>query len=95
MTTQFRRQVQSVELKTTWLMVLVSLCYTVFVAPITIMTYADPEGDNTALSLLFYCVYWIQYSFNFFLYALRSQQYRDAYADYLSKSWGNVRFKMS
>ena len=76
----------------TWMMIAVSICYVTFVAPITVMTYADPTGDHTLLNTIFYCVYWIQYSFNFFLYALRSDQYRKAYLDYLSTSWQNFRF---
>ena len=38
-----------------------------------------------------YCIYWTQYSFNFIVYALRNDQYRKAYYDFLLVIW-NVTF---
>ena len=34
-----------------------------------------------------YCIYWTQYSFNFVVYALRNDQYRKAYYDFLLVIW--------
>ena len=34
-----------------------------------------------------YCIYWTQYSFNFVVYALRNDQYRNAYYDFLHVAW--------
>ncbi len=43
------------------------------------------------------CIYWCQYSFNFFIYALRCHQYRKAYLDFIKivgrKSIGMVTRK--
>ena len=44
---------------------------------------SDPNAENPWFVLTTYCLYWTQYSFNFLIYAARSDQYRKAYYDFL------------
>ncbi len=51
----------------------------------------DTSIGNGNLLLAFNCIYWVQYSFNFFIYALRSDQFRKAYLDYLASTWKRLK----
>ena len=68
------------ELRLAWTLFSVCLCYIIFVLPITFIY----EVDLKIHSALF-CVYWLQYSLNFFLYAARIEQYRKAYLFFLKE----------
>ena len=59
-------------------------CYFLFVMPITILDVfpQEPEEDQEAIAeayLAVYCLYWLQYSANFVIYAARCEQYQKAY----------------
>ena len=76
----FRREV-----KMTQTMFFISFCYFVFVLPISAVNIFDSTSEKTSLYLGLFCLYWVQYSFNFFIYAARSEQYRKAYVYFLKK----------
>ena len=47
---------------------LVSAMYLLFVMPISLCNMADSDVSSPELQLAFFCVYWMQYSINFFIY---------------------------
>ena len=63
---------------------MISLCYVICVGPIAIMNMVDPHATCLNAYLCFYFMYWLQYSLNFFIYALWNRQFRGAYADFFS-----------
>ncbi len=67
----------------TWTILLVCLCYVVFVMPVAVDNILGFDEENPRLYLVLFCNYWMQYSVNFVVYALRSEQYRKAYCDYI------------
>ena len=74
------------EAQTTKTLALVCLCYFIFVGPITICNIVHDLGYHDVDSyayLIAFCIYWFQYSLNFFIYAARSEQYRKAYKYFL------------
>ena len=60
------------------------MCYFVFVLPITFVHEVDAYIHLGAL-----CIYWLQYSLNFVIYAARIEQYRRAYVLFL-RDFGQV-----
>ena len=58
---------------------LVCVCYGIFVMPLTIFNLVDSRVTHGSAYLALYCIYWTQYSFNFFVYAARNKPYRKAY----------------
>lgn len=62
---------------------LVCSVYLISVTPITLTKVMS--GVSAEVYLLTYCIYWLQYSANFFIYAARSEDYRKAYCGFLSK----------
>ena len=64
----------------------ICLCYLIFVMPISILNLADPTAEHVNIHLIFFCIYWLQYSLNFVIYALRSEQYRRAYSYLIQKA---------
>ena len=73
------------EMKTTWTLFMVCFCYFIFVMPITLVNVVNVKLDEPKLHLALFCVYWLQYSLNFFIYAGRSEQYRKAYSYFIYK----------
>ena len=74
------------EFSTTMTLFMICFCYFIFVMPITICHILQDLGghqSNPMVYLAVYCLYWFQYSFNFFIYAFRSGQYRKAYKFFL------------
>ena len=69
----------------TWTILLLCFCYAIFSFPISILNMLGLEADWRKVQLCLFCVYWLQYTINFVVYALRSKQYRRAYWDYLSR----------
>ncbi len=67
-------QIQNREIKLTWTLLLISLCYLFCVGPITAINIVDPTAAHVEIHLFMFCIYWMQYSLNFFIYALRSEQ---------------------
>ncbi len=75
----------------TWTLLLISLCYVVCVGSMTIINLVDPWGTKIELNLVIFCIYWMQYTLNFVFYALRSEQFRRAYVDFLARTWKRIR----
>ena len=73
------------EMKTTWTLFMVCFCYFIFVMPITLVNVVNVQLDEPKLHLALFCIYWLQYSLNFFIYAGRSEQYRKAYSYFIHK----------
>ena len=72
------------ERRITWTLFLICMCYFVFVLPITFVHEVDAYIHLGAL-----CIYWLQYSLNFVIYAARIEQYRRAYVLFL-RDFGQV-----
>ena len=64
---------------------MVCFCYFLFVMPIALVNIIDDTSTSPKLHLALFCIYWLQYSLNFFIYAARSEQYRKAYWYFLRK----------
>jgi uncharacterized integral membrane protein len=47
-----RRQVNIRDMKMTWTILMVCLCYFIFVMPISVLNMADPNADNADLHLV-------------------------------------------
>ena len=47
----------------------------------------DEDVNLPLVHLGFFCLYWLQYSLNFFIYAARSEQFRKAYSYFLKMVW--------
>ena len=73
------------EIRTTWTLFMICFCYFLFVMPIVVVNIVDGSSERPAINLAFFCLYWLQYSLNFFVYAARSEQYRKAYVYFLRK----------
>ena len=73
------------EAKITWSLFLVCFCYFIFVLPITFI-----HEVHGYVHLVGMCIYWLQYSLNFIIYAARIEQYRKAYILFL----GEVNVKL-
>ena len=68
------------EIQTTKSLFLVCLCYLLFVVPIS---WADTQhiiDEYPVVDLILRSLYYLQYSLNFFIYAAKSEQYRQAYS---------------
>ena len=74
-------------MKSTWALFLFCFCYFAFGMPVMICTISHNKGVEVPPILYFvsYCLYWSQYSLNFFIYAARNVQYRKAYKAFLLK----------
>ncbi len=81
------------EMSLTWMMLGVSLCFVICVGPITVWNVMDTSERNPNIGLSLYCIYWIQYTLNFFIYAFQSAQFRQAYKDFLGRFWNVLRLK--
>ncbi len=84
-------QTERQEIKLTWTLLGVSLCYIVCVGPLAIMNMIDPYLTCQYVYLCIYAIYWLQYSLNFFIYALWNKQFRSAYVDFFVETWGLIR----
>ena len=73
------------ERRTTLTLFMVCFCYFLFVMPIALVNIIDDTSTSPKLHLALFCIYWLQYSLNFFIYAARSEQYRKAYWYFLRK----------
>ena len=73
------------EKRTTMTLFMICFCYFLFVMPIALVNIIDDTHFSPQLHLALFCVYWLQYSLNFFIYAARSEQYRKAYWYFLRK----------
>ena len=78
------------EFSTTMTLFMICFCYLIFVMPVTICHILQDLGGHQSHPMVYlavYCLYWFQYSFNFFIYAFRSGQYRKAYKFFLIEVW--------
>ena len=78
------------ESRTAWTVTIVVSCYFLFVLPQPIkdiiLNYLDEKSTSGLyLDKVTLCLYWLQFSLNFFIYAVRNSQYRQAYKYFLSK----------
>ena len=73
------------EKRTTMTLFMICFCYFLFVMPIALVNIIDDTHFSPRIHLALFCVYWLQYSLNFFIYAARSEQYRKAYWYFLRK----------
>ncbi len=64
------------DLRMTWTLFLICFSYYLFVMPITMMNMFSSSALYPQLDLCFCCINYLQYSLNFVIYALRSEQYR-------------------
>ena len=83
------------EMKTTWTLFMVCICYFIFVMPITLVNVVNVQLDEPKLHLALFCIYWLQYSLNFFIYAGRSEQYRKAYSYFIHKVSHFIRLTLT
>ncbi|KAF0302288.1 G-protein coupled receptor moody [Amphibalanus amphitrite] len=77
--------VKTREDKTSRMIFVVFLAYCVCVLPITVVNIADPHDKHTNLTVIFYCVYWLQYCCNNVIYVLSNRVYRQAYCIFLTE----------
>ena len=76
------------EARITWTLFLVCFCFMLFELPLTIYKTIYDLGlveGNAYISMALYFLYWFQYSLNFFIYAVRSDQFRKAYFFFLKE----------
>ncbi|KAF0300536.1 G-protein coupled receptor moody [Amphibalanus amphitrite] len=69
--------------KTSRMIFVVFLTYCVCVFPLTVLSVSDPDNEYGYLSLILYCVYWMQYCCNNVIYVLSNRVYRRAYVIFL------------
>ena len=75
----------------TWTIFLVCMSYFIFVMPISLLNILDAKVWFPASHVIAFCIYWSQYSLNCLVYAVRSDQYRKAYASFLMMVFGSVK----
>ena len=89
------QQIQDRERRMTETLFLLCVSYMVFVLPLFITMCFNRNVSMPNLHLAVFCVYWIQYSANFVIYAARNQQYRRAYVLILTDIWAMITCKNS
>ena len=67
------------EFKATMTIFLVCFAFFVCVTLFMICHFLSDFGISFQVGTFFTCLYWLQYCINFFIYILRSEQYRKAY----------------
>ena len=75
----------------TWTIFLVCMSYFIFVMPISLLNILDAKVWFPASHVIAFCIYWSQYSLNCLVYAVRSDQYRKAYASFLMMVFGTAK----
>ena len=64
---------------------MICFCYFLFVVPMALVNMVDDNADYPRVHLSLFCLYWLQYSLNFVVYAARGEQYRKAYSYFLKR----------
>ncbi len=82
-TSVLKKSVLRREAKTSRALFLICFCYFIFVTPVAVANVFSINLDVETAQVL-YCIYWLQYSINFFVYAARCEQYREAYLYFLT-----------
>ena len=83
------------EARITFTLFMVSFCFMLFELPLTIYKTIYDHGlieSNVYVSMALYFLYWLQYSVNFFIYAVISDQFRRAYQFFLKEVHSNIIF---
>ena len=94
-----RKQIENREKRMTWTLFGISFCYVVFVGPIFACSMFNILGDWNLICFILYwfqvkssktleiviSLLFFKYSFNFVIYAARSEQYRKAYLRYMKE----------
>ena len=78
-----KKAVEKREMQTIWTLFWACFCFFIFVIPTILLEFIDTENMN--VNLFFYSTYWLQFSLNFVIYAVRSEQYRKAYGFFLKE----------
>ena len=84
------KQLNKRDMKMTWTILVVCLCYIGFVAPLTVVLTVGIKTKSVWFDVCI-CLYWCQYSVNFFVYFWKSKQYRDAYILFLNVAWSKIK----
>jgi len=74
------REREKIEQRMTRTLIIICLCFLIFVGPIYLCSLFGITGLPY---LLCFMIYWLQYTTNFIIYAARSMQYRKAYIEYM------------
>lgn len=91
-TSNMKKIIAKREAKTTWTIFTICMCFFLFVGPFSIVTAIfDETFTDPKLQLGLFCLYWFQYSLNFFVYVARSGQYRRAFSYFLNKAWSRLK----
>lgn len=85
-----KKAISKREIKTTWTLFFICFSYFLFVLPITLINTINEDATLPELHLGFHCLYWLQYSLNFFIYAARIEQFRNAYSYFLKSVWDRI-----
>ena len=75
------------EIQTTKTLFMVCLCYLLFVVPISWTDTQKIIDKYPVVDLALRSLYYLQYSLNFFIYAAKSEQYRQAYSYLLTNAY--------
>ena len=90
----FKHMLNQRDYNTTLTLFLVCFFYFFFVTPMLVFQTLTIEMEfdnlNPIIYLGVYCLYWFQYSVNFIIYIVRSEQYRKAYIFFLCSIKGNL-----
>ena len=75
------------EIQATRTLFLVCLCYLLFVVPISLLDTLNLLDQYQQWDLILRSLYYLQYSLNVFIYAVKSEQYRQAYVYFLQSNF--------
>ena len=81
-----RKVISKREIQATRTLFLVCLCYLLFVVPISLLDTLNLL-DQYQVFLILRSLYYLQYSLNVFIYAVKSEQYRQAYVYFLQSNF--------
>ena len=71
------------EIQTTRTLFMVCLCYLLCVGPLSLSDTGQMTDKYPIIDLILRIPYYLQYSLNFFIYAAKSEQYRQAYSYFI------------
>ena len=82
-----RKVISKREIQATRTLFLVCLCYLLFVVPISLLDTLNLLDQYQQWDLILRSLYYLQYSLNVFIYAVKSEQYRQAYVYFLQSNF--------
>ena len=81
-----RKMITKREIQTIHTLFLVCICFLLFVALPKLVWYELHQiHQYPVLDLILHCLFYLQFSLNFFIYAAKSEQYKKAYAYYMRR----------